>query len=160
MKINKEMKLPWKQTIKKSVIWIVILILWIYIVVWLYSFIFEQDKLAIDRYNFEQLEKAKPILESIPENAKKFYTLKEFNEQYRADIKPIDNCYYISNSNWNQKYIFWFQLKSKIYRFIYFKSIFAHQKYSLPVDKMCTNDSCTNVILNHFYNIISNPCKD
>jgi hypothetical protein len=91
MKINKEMKLTFI-----TVIGIIVLA---YIGVGIYSFIFEQDKLAIDRYNFEQLEKAKPILESLPVNAPKFYSLKEFNEQYKADIKPIKNCFSVSNFN-------------------------------------------------------------
>ena len=93
--------------IKKIALYSLCIIAWIYIIAWLYSFIFEQDKLAIDRDNFTQLEKAKPILENIPANARKFYTLKEFNEQYKVDIMPIEDCYYITNfNNWNQKYIF------------------------------------------------------
>jgi hypothetical protein len=50
-------------------------------------------------YNFRQLEKTKPILESISKDANHFYTLKEFNELYNSSIKPIKNCYYVSNSN-------------------------------------------------------------
>jgi hypothetical protein len=38
----------------------------------------------VDKYNFKQLEKAKLILDKIPRDAKKFYNLKEFNEQYKA----------------------------------------------------------------------------
>jgi len=46
---------------------IVMLTLYIlsYVLVAIYSYTFEKDKIAIDRYNFEQLEKVKPILETI-----------------------------------------------------------------------------------------------
>lgn len=95
-------------------IWILILYAWVFI----YSLVFEQDKLVIDRYNFRQLEKVKPILESIPKNAKKFHTLKEFNDIYKTDVKPIKNCYYVSNENGKYPYIFWFKLESLSFRLV------------------------------------------
>ena len=73
----------------------------------------------IDNYNFGQLEKAKIILEQVPRNASKFYSLKEFNARYNGSIKPIKNCYFISNQNWKYSYIFWFKLESLTYRLIY-----------------------------------------
>ncbi len=94
-----------KKVIKRGLIGIFIL-LWIYLLL-------DWRNIYIDMYNFEQLEKAKPILESIPGNAKKFYGLKQFNNLYSANIQPIKNCYQVSNDNWEEKYIFWFQLKSK-----------------------------------------------
>ena len=35
----------------------------------------EKENIAIDEYNFSQLDKIKPLLEDIPANAKKFYIL-------------------------------------------------------------------------------------
>ncbi len=102
----------------KFFIWFLLLLILSFILVAIYSFTFEKDKIAIDRYNFEQLEKSKPILESIPETDKNFYSLKEFNQKYSADIQPIKNCYYIRNYNWDEKYIFWFKLESLIYIYI------------------------------------------
>ena len=148
--------------IRKYTLYLLGVIAWIYICVWLYSFIFEQDKLAIDRYNFAQLEKAKPILESIPTNARKFYTLKEFNEQYKADIKQMKNCYYVSNDNWNQRYIFWFQLEALITKMIYLKkSFYSYLKYDLPYSEICiTWKWCYDHYWDHFRHVISNSCKD
>lgn len=71
----------------------------IYLITFLYSLIFEQDKLAIDWYNFGQLEKAKSSLEMISEKSNQIDGLKEFNERYKTDIRPIKNCYYISSYN-------------------------------------------------------------
>jgi hypothetical protein len=135
-------KIKDKKKILISVVWAIAIL---YITVWIYSFIFEQNKLAIDRYNFEQLEKAKPILERISKNDKDFDSLKKFNEQYKADIKPIENCYYVSNYNWKRWYIFWFQLKALINKFLhpfifwypYISDNYAYPKYSIPWHQVC-----------------------
>lgn len=104
--------------IKRVLIFIILFYIIIFLWILIYSFVFEKDKIAIDRYNFEQLEKAKPILESIPETDERFYSLKEFNQKYNADIKSIKNCYYVINYNWDEKYIFWFKIESLIYIYI------------------------------------------
>ncbi|MDP2103818.1 MAG: hypothetical protein Q8K26_02765, partial [Candidatus Gracilibacteria bacterium] len=49
----------------------------------------ELENRRMDEYNFGELEKAKQILDNIGKNDKKFFTLKEFNEIYSANIKPI-----------------------------------------------------------------------
>ncbi len=90
----------------------------VFILLWLFI-LKESYAVYIDRYNFKQLEKAKPYLEKIDKNTKDFSNLKKFNEIYNVDIQPIKNCYYTSNSNWNEKYIFWFKLESLIYIYIY-----------------------------------------
>ena len=134
-KIKENIKKIFKIIIK-IVIWLFLLLILSFILIAIYSFTFEKDKMAIDRYNFEQLEKAKPILESIPETDKRFYSLKEFNQEYNTWIKPIKNCYYISTYNWNEKYIFWFKLESLIYIYIYRTKLFAYPKYDLPFDPL------------------------
>lgn len=134
MKIIKNLN---KQIVKKWLWYIVIFIISIYILVWMYSLAFEQDKLEIDRYNFWQLEKVKLILKNVPEKEMDFYTIKKFNEIYNADIKPIKNCYVISDSNWDKPYIFWFQLESMIYRFIYIWKNYAYPSYSRPSRRVC-----------------------
>lgn len=95
-----------KNKLLKVFLWILGIVIWFYVLVWLYSFIFERDALNIDRYNFQQLERAKPILESM-DNVGRFYWLEEFNTKFQANIKPIKNCYFVGNYNWNKKYIFW-----------------------------------------------------
>ncbi len=131
----------------------------VFIFVWLVGYIaLDWSNIQIDRYNFEQLEKAKPILESIPATAPKFYTLKEFNQQYNANIQPLNNCYYVSNYNWKEKYIFWFQLKSNMYKFLYWNT-YTYPKYSLPTMNVCTWE-CYDHNANKFKYITSNPCKD
>ena len=129
--------------LKKSLLGVLLLTIFLYSWIFIYSYIFEQDKITIDKYNFSQLEKSKPILDSIYREAKRFYSLKEFNDIYDANIKPIKDCYYVSNSNWNEKYIFWFKLESLIYKFIKFWENYAYPKYYLPTDYACTwGSSC------------------
>ncbi len=99
---------PYEKKYKKIILKVIFIIIFAFI-------IRESYLMYVDYYNFNQLEKAKIILDKIPENAEKFYTLKEFNEKYNTNIKPIKNCYYISNDNWNQDYIFWFKLESLLY---------------------------------------------
>ena len=155
-----------KQKVKKSLWYIIISIISIFVLAWIYSLIFEQDKLMVDRYNFKQLEKAKLILNKIPKEKMLFYTLKDFNETYKADIKPIKNCYYVNYDNWNKPYIFWFQLESMIYRFIYFWKDYAYPRYSRPNEEVCFGMykgwwlGCDNDNKQWFLNTISNPCRD
>ena len=165
-----------KKRIQKISFYLIWIIIWIYVLVWLYSFIFEQDKMAIDRYNFEQLEKAKPILDNISKNGKNFDSLKEFNERYKVDIKPIKNCYYVSSYNWKRKYIFWFQLEAMINKFAhpftfwypYVSDNYAYPKYSLPWYQVCFGAGlsrwaawgCYDNNYDNFRYVISNPCKD
>ncbi len=141
-----------KRTIKRGLIGLFIL-LWIYLLL-------DGRNIYIDMYNFQQLEKAKPILESIPTDAKKFYTLKDFNDQYKADIKPIDNCYLVNNDSWNQKYIFWFQLKSKVYKLLYSNYFYAYPKYDIKWSTMCDNYNCYDASFAYFMSVILHPCKN
>lgn len=122
----------------------------------------EQDNIKIDEYNFTQLEKAKSILENTPTNTKKFYSLREFNEQYKADIQPMKNCYYVSSNNGSEKYIFWFMLESQKYKKVFWTEEYAFPKYNLPTWRNCFwmwwNPECLNY-KTFFIETISNPCK-
>lgn len=71
----------------KFIIFLIIITIWTYLIVFWYSYIFEQNKMTIDKYNFEQLEKVRNILDW-SEKLKHFNTLKEFNEKYNIDIRP------------------------------------------------------------------------
>ncbi|MDD2907476.1 MAG: hypothetical protein PHH98_02435 [Candidatus Gracilibacteria bacterium] len=148
--------------LKKSIIGILLFIIFLYSGVFIYSYVFEQDKIKIDKYNFEQLEKSKLILNNISTDSKKFFTLKDFNNIYDSDIKPIKNCYYISNSNGKEKYIFGFQLESLIYKFINFGKNYVYPKYDLPPSYFCggSRNCSDNMVFNIFYKTISNPCRD
>jgi hypothetical protein len=88
-----------KQKIIKLLKYITIFLITLYTLLAIYSFTLEQDKIAIDRYNFEQLEKVESILKNISEKDMHFYNYKQFNDEYNTDIKPIKNCYYLSFSN-------------------------------------------------------------
>lgn len=98
----------------------------------------EEEKIKIDEYNFEQLEKAKPFLEKLPKDINKLFTIKEFNEIFYTDIAPVKNCYYISNYNWSENYIFWFQLESEKYRELYWNEYYAYPKYDIEEMQICT----------------------
>lgn len=71
----------------------------IYLIVFGYSLIFEQDKLTIDRYNFEQLEKVRLVLDNLDKNSYKFDNLNEFNKKFSQNIEPIKNCYFLTERN-------------------------------------------------------------
>ncbi|MDD3793235.1 MAG: hypothetical protein PHI37_00280 [Candidatus Gracilibacteria bacterium] len=159
-KIKNIVKNKYFRIIIKFFIGFLLLLILSFILVAIYSFTFEKDKIAIDRYNFEQLEKAKPILESIPETDGRFYSLKEFNQKYNADIKSIKNCYYVINYNGDEKYIFGFKIESLIYIYIYRTKLFAYPKYDLPFDPMYYSGGPGDRIKNDFIETISNPCRD
>jgi len=153
-----------RKIVVKNIIFLTTLYIILFILVTIYSFIFEQDKIAIDRYNFEQLDRVKLILKDIPEKDMKFYNIKQFNETYKADIKPIKNCYYLSFINWNKPYIFWFQLESMIYKFIYFWKNYAYPSYSIPREKYCFwewpgGGGCHYTSKEPFIETISKPCE-
>jgi len=80
----------------------------------------------VDFYNFRQLEKAKPILESIKPDDKKFSWFNNFTEKYDVNIRPIKNCYSITNNNGIYPYLFGFQLESYIYIYIYWSKIYTY----------------------------------
>jgi hypothetical protein len=143
-----------KKNIKKTLKIISLIVLWLFI-------IWQSYALYIDIYNFKQLEKAKPILESINKDDKKFYSLEEFNNKYNINIKPIRNCYYVSNDNWDEKYIFWFKLESIIYMCIYWAKYYSYPIYSREISTSCViNWWCMDFNKNKFNRIISNPCED
>ncbi len=121
----------------------------------------EIKNIYIDMYNFKQLEKAKVILDKISKDDYKFYTLDKFNKKYNADMQPIKNCYYVSNDNWNEQYIFWFKLESLLYKIKYKKSYFTYPKYDIPYSSSCVMWwGCINISQNIFIRTISNPCQD
>ena len=95
----------------------------------------EKRNIAIDEYNFKQLQKVKQL---INKKKLKFKNLDDFNNKYNVNIKPIKNCYYISSDNWNEKFIFWFALESKKYREKYGKYNYIYPKYDIPEDILCT----------------------
>lgn len=99
----------------------------------------ESENLKIDEYNFEQLEKAKNILRNLKRTDTKFSSLKEFNNIYNSNIKPIKNCYYINKYNNKDRvlYNFWFKLESDKYIKKYWDENYIYPKYDLPISKVC-----------------------
>lgn len=149
-----------KNNIIKYIIIVLIPITLLYLTVLVYSLIYEQDKLAIDKYNFQQLDKVREILKNLKREDKQFFSLKEFNVIYNSDIKPIKNCYYITNYKSEDRipYTFWFQIESLIYRFIHFSVNYAYPKYDLPYDRICAS-WCYDRNKAIFEATISRPCQ-
>lgn len=155
-----------KKIVIKSFMIMLILIVAIYWLVGIYSLIFEQDKIAVDRYNFEELSKSKQTLDKV-KTSDRFDNLNEFNNLYGINIKPIKNCYYLSDNNWEYTYLFWFQLESLIYKFLYLGKNYTYPSFDLPKDVICFGDwhggnwwLCEEINHSSFIRTISNPCKN
>lgn len=146
----------------KLLVWFLWLLILSFILVSIYSFTYEKDKIAVDKYNFEQLEKAKTIIENDKYYNIIFRNIRQFNSIYNSDIKPIKNCYYLSKYNWDEKFIFWFKLESMIYKIIYFRENYVYPKYDLPIYNICTwgNRCDYDSTKARFIKTISNPCQD
>lgn len=121
----------------------------------------EQENILLDEYNFKQLEKAKTFLMQNSLSGKNFFWLDEFNELSNLDIKPLKDCYYISSSNWEEDYIFWFQLYSNKYKDKYWNDFYAYPRYSIPVEYFCwwSIDCNDDLSLNWFMITIKRPCN-
>ncbi len=110
------------KTIYKVLIAILILVL-----IWEYYYFVERKAIEIDRYNFQQLEKAKKVIENIPKNKKTYRVrnLKQLNSKFKADIEPLDkrycyDVYYDTNPTWPwYVFTFWFKLHSLLYKLRY-----------------------------------------
>lgn len=150
-----------KQKLKKVLWYVVAFVIWIYVSGTIYSLIFEQDKLAIDNYNFEQLEKVKNTLNNLQNFKYNFENLKDFNNKYNQTIKPIKNCYFMQSHNWNYLYIFWFKLESLIYKLRYVSINYVYPKYNLSYDNFCDGwKTCIDWNLSDFKYTISHSCED
>ena len=154
------MQLP-KHT-RKSLIAIAAMLWAVYIWGITYSIVYEKDKIAIDDYNFEQLNKAKPTLDWLKKNSQAFATLNEFNQQYNLDIKPMQNCYYVSNYNGRKPYIFWFQLQSVKYKLLFFThGAYSYPSYDLPYEEFCVSWYwCYDHFADDFNYTITHPCRN
>lgn len=163
--MKQDIKKIFKKCIKSKILKTILLLL---LTLWILK---EWYSIYIDMYNFWQLEKAKPILETIKksENNQWFGLLKNFNFLYKSNISPIYNCYYVSNSNWEQPYIFWFKLESFAYKSIYNTKYYAYPKYDIKRSTWCvwwarvTKKSefwCRDRNRLYFEKIISNPCEN
>ncbi|MDD5213349.1 MAG: hypothetical protein PHG82_02915 [Candidatus Gracilibacteria bacterium] len=157
------------KNIKRKLCILFILIISLYGLVFIYSLIFEQEKMSVDRYNFEQLEEVKNTLNKLDKNSYTFDNVKEFNNKYNKNIKPIKNCYFLSdrngyfeNKNGGGGYIFGFKLESLIYKFIYFGEKYSYPKYDLPINNICGGGTkCDyDITLGNFIKTITNPCRD
>lgn len=141
------------------------IIIWITLILILLWFIYQNSetyKRKIDEYNFKQLEIVKNVLDWKKLDLYEFQTLSEFNKKYNLNIKPKKNCYYISSENWDEEYIFWFQLVS-----IYYKTKYNSDNYAFPKndlsDKLIYLWMWSNYVpkspLDHYHRIISSHCK-
>jgi hypothetical protein len=165
----------YKKLYKNSSIFRIFLLLLIWALI-----IFEWRNIYIDYYNFQQLEKAKQVVENLKWEEKDYRVrdLKWFNYQFDADIEPLDKryCYYvyynkIPTGPW---YIFnfWFKLHSLLYKIKYW---WTHYNYPYKMEepepsKECLEElklpwlrwapSCVSVSrYRRFLDAINNPCR-
>jgi len=140
----------------KKISWMLILILlWLFIIIEIYT-------TYVDMYNFRQLDKVKFILKDLKRDDKQFFYLKDFNEIYNINLKPIKNCYYLRNYRSEDRisYTFWFKLESFIYKYIYWDNYYIYPKYDLPYTQWCESWIwCYDKTRKNFEYIISNPCN-
>ena len=122
-----------KKCKKKHIIILGIIIIWILL-------IHQVVCIGIDIYNFRQLEKARIVLDELPEDEKKFYILKQFNERYDQNISPVINCYYINNDNGKYTYIFGFKIYSIAYKMFYWTSSYAFPWYDQGYWNFCDGE--------------------
>lgn len=129
----------------------------------------EQAKIEIDVYNFEQLEKIKSILDWLDKDSYSFENLKEFNEKFNQDIKPIKNCYLLSNKNNlyldKDDFIFMVNLHSKDYRKKYKSIYYVYPEYKIQriEDSLCSPhwwECGTDQAFSYYLDIISKPCTN
>lgn len=142
-----------------------IFIVLLYSSLYLYSSVYEPEKMDMDRYNFNQLNQIKPILKRLDMWSIWFRYIWDFNKIYHANIKPIKNCYYISDENWDYPYIFWFQLESLFYKFLHFWENYAYPTYDIPKQRQCfgllinwATGGCKVIWKEIFIDKISKPC--
>jgi len=111
-----------KELYKKSSLFRIVVILLIWALL-----IFEWKNIYVDRYNFQQLEKAKKVVKNLKWE-QKYYpadNLKSFNYQFDTNIEPLDKryCYDVYYSYFTEKkdytFTFWFKLHSLLYKLIY-----------------------------------------
>jgi len=167
-----------KELYKKSSLFRIVVILLIWALI-----IFEWKNIYVDRYNFQQLEKAKKVIENIPENKKTYRVrnLKQLNSKFKADIEPLDkrycyDVYYDKNPTWPwYVFTFWFKLHSLLYKLIYG---WEYYKYPNWIHKSEPSEQCKKEMelskwrytwipscawLNAYYyrymRIVNNPCE-
>lgn len=140
MKINKNFK--------RTLLWIA----WVFIVVQLFFTI-------VDIYNFSQLKKAIPILEELPEETEKFYTVNKFNDLTNFNLKPIYKCYYISNNTKDDTYIFGFKLNSLLFQFYQGTDEYAYPYYNKEYWHFC-DGKCYDKARDIFKKTISHSCDN
>lgn len=120
----------------------------------------EQEKIRIDEYNFQQIEKIKEAFESNSENKKDINSLWYFVFEYGIDIVPIKNCYYVSNFNWKYNYIIWFKLESDKYIKKYWTEYYAYPDYDIEPMNICDWHSCDNDMNRYEFEwVVNNPCR-
>ena len=153
-----------KEKLKKICKNLIIFIFWLLMILSIYSIIYEQDKIAIDRYNFKQYEKLKSFVDSNYNKELEITDLWRLVYKYKLDIRPIKNCYYIVTTNifedykWESKYIIWFKIESILYKIRYFHwYYYVYPKYDLPVWYVAGMN--LDSTYSSFMRTISNPCQ-
>ncbi len=163
------------KTIYKVIIAILILVL-----IWEYYYFVERKAIEIDRYNFQQLEKAKKVVKNLKWEQKLYRArgLKDFNYQFDTDIEPLDKryCYYVyydyDKENNKPVFEFWFKLHSLLYKLKYLSLNYAYPKL---IKKEWPSEECERQVKTsvwytwvpacfgwyyyRYLRIINNPCE-
>ena len=168
---------------KKAII--TLLVLLILSIAWYTYYQYDKENLKIDYYNFQQLWKAKEVVENL-DWEQKYYSadsLKSFNYQFDTNIEPLDKryCYDVYYTYFTKRkdytFTFWFKLHSKL-----FKLFNGWEYYNYPYNRkepteseQCKKDK--KAISNHpwikwmppscvtrgryydYMEAVNNPCK-
>lgn len=140
---------------KKTIITLIVLL--ILSITWYTYYQYDKENLKIDYYNFQQLEKAKEVVERFEKSWERFplpvHTLYDFNYGYtwdfkswfEANIHPLNNTYcydvyYDRNPTWPwYVFTFWFKLHSKLFKLF---NWWEYYKYPNWVHKSKPSKQC------------------
>ncbi len=110
----------------KKKITIILIILLVLTLAWYSYYQYDKENLKIDYYNFQQLWKAKKVVENLDWEKKYYYinSLSALNQKFDTDIHPTDKryCYDVYYSYFKEKkdytFTFWFKLHSKLWKLL------------------------------------------
>ncbi len=154
-------------------------------IAWYIYYQYDKENLKIDYYNFQQLWKAKEVVENLKWE-QKYYpadNLKSFNYQFDTNIEPLDKryCYDVYYTYFTKRkdytFTFWFKLHSKLFKLF---NGWEYYKYPNWVHKSEPSEQCKKEMeissklwwyrwmpacawLNTYYyrymEIVNNPCE-
>lgn len=147
----------------------IISIVLLYILGFIYSVIFEQEKIKNDIYHMEQLNIIKETFNKPMNGTHWFSDVIEFNDAYKVNIQPLENCYYFKRNNlWNYNYDFWFRYESLKNKLLHFSRYYVSPWKKFESTRLCWGMMRWGNMGGCYYqsdkedflDTISNPCED